>query len=317
MRVAVIGACGWAGRHHVAAIRAERVQISYMVDPSSAVEDLAAQHGAMPLHDYRLIPDDVDAVLVALPPTLHPSICAELLKRGLPVLCEKPVATTIAEAAPLLKPDIPQDRMMVGFQLRFHPGFSVIRDWVRAHQPIAVNARSVVHRSSVGGWRARNAIGGVCLVNAVHPLDAVSSLLGSTPQVIAATVGNPLHGQDSEDYMQALLRFPDGTIFRVESYWSPFRKNSDTFEGGWDFSIEVVARDGRIEWRNQKMYEYGLQGEAPTRNFGVPDVFRLEVQAFLSAVAVRERMPITLDDGLRATALVENVLRAAARPSPI
>lgn len=309
-KLAVIGASGWAGSRHVKAFCEAGAEIVFLVDPRPSTAQEANHCGARHLVDYRDIHGSIDGAVVALPPSLQPEVCAALLRRGIPVLCEKPLATTVAAAAPLMQPDVPRERLMVGFMLRFHPAIARVEDWVSSHHVVVVNVRSVAYKPQVDGWRRERAGGGVVLINAVHPLDTVPLLLRDTPTVVATLAGSPMNHLVVEDYVQALMQFPSGAVFRLESYWSPFQ-NDETLDGGYDLSFEFIANDGRMVWRNHRTLEYGSNGEVSVHDFGATDLFRLQAQGFMDAVLRGAQMPISLDYGLKATALGGEILRSA------
>ena len=62
----------------------------------------AGETGAAQLADYRDLIGQIDAAIVAAPATLHHAIGMELLRHGIHVLMEKPLAVTTAEAEELV-----------------------------------------------------------------------------------------------------------------------------------------------------------------------------------------------------------------------
>src|SRR5690606_6788388 len=103
VRVGVIGICGF-GRFHAEAFAELGWTVAAGADRSPELASVAARFGAEPHRDYRdlLARGDLDAVTVSLPPRLHPAVVTASLEAGLPVLCEKPVAPSAAEAEALL-----------------------------------------------------------------------------------------------------------------------------------------------------------------------------------------------------------------------
>src|SRR5262245_50113995 len=99
-RIAVVGACSLTGRAHVNAFRKAGAKIAALVDLDTGVSRLAKRDGATAFRDYRKVPD-VDGVVLVLPPRLHPLVATHFLRRGVGVLCEKPVATSLAEGRKL------------------------------------------------------------------------------------------------------------------------------------------------------------------------------------------------------------------------
>jgi len=106
LKTAVLGT-GFVGRVHVEGIRrAGNVDLYAIGEPQiEKAQALAAEFGAKAEADYRRILDDknVDAVHICTPNALHFPIAKEALQAGKHVLCEKPLAISVEEAAQLVK----------------------------------------------------------------------------------------------------------------------------------------------------------------------------------------------------------------------
>ncbi|HEY2149134.1 MAG TPA: Gfo/Idh/MocA family oxidoreductase [Pirellulales bacterium] len=103
LRVGVIG-CGHLGRIHARLLAsAEGAQLIAVADPMTDCRRQAAgETGAAQLADYRDLIGQIDAAIVAAPATLHHAIGMELLRHGIHVLMEKPLAVTTAETEELV-----------------------------------------------------------------------------------------------------------------------------------------------------------------------------------------------------------------------
>jgi len=150
-RIAVIGAAGWAGRHHVRAFRAQGASVVALVDPSPQVRALAREVGAEVLDSpARLGADDVDLAVVALPSSSQPGGSADLLRRALRVLVEKPIGSSSANAAVLGELENVDDALMVGYTLHHHPvAKKKLADWVATSNVISVSVRSAARKLAV------------------------------------------------------------------------------------------------------------------------------------------------------------------------
>src|SRR5262252_2938250 len=113
MKVAVIGV-GHLGKHH-ARLYAEMpaVELVGIVDilPDRAAE-IAQSHRTQALSDYRELFGKVNAVSLAVPTTEHARIGTELLRNGIDVLVEKPIADTIDGAQALIETAAQHDRIL-------------------------------------------------------------------------------------------------------------------------------------------------------------------------------------------------------------
>lgn len=164
--------------------------------------------------------DDIDAVYISLPPSLHGEWAARALHAGKHVLVEKPIATTAAEARAVVT--LAEDRDLVlreNFMFLHHP----------QHDAVA----ALMAEGRLGGLRSfRGAfcfpplptqdiryvpgLGGGALLDAgVYPLRAAAMLLGPGLRVAGATAR--VRQSDGLDLSgQALLVSPSGVLASVE-----------------------------------------------------------------------------------------------------
>ena len=120
IRIAVAGA-GYIGQAHMDVARASpSCMLSAVVDPSPAAVALAAQAG-VPLYaslEELIAKDRPDGVVLATPNQLHVPHALTCIAAGLPILLEKPIAPTVAEAESLLRVvDERGARVLIGHHL--------------------------------------------------------------------------------------------------------------------------------------------------------------------------------------------------------
>ena len=124
LAVALVG-CGAVSEHsHLPALRKNPgYHLIAVVDSNrSRVEQLAARYQVgHALTDYKQLDDlQVDAAIVALPNYLHAPVTIDLLKRGIHVLVEKPMALTVAECDAMMETAArTQTTLAVGLMRRF------------------------------------------------------------------------------------------------------------------------------------------------------------------------------------------------------
>jgi predicted dehydrogenase len=210
-RVAVVGAAGWAGSRHARAFAKVGATVTHLVEKDERAVSLAGELGAQVVPSVQeLHPDDLDLVVVALPTTLQPAICADLLNRGFRVLTEKPVAADAEGAAIMAAASGVNERLMVGYTLHQHPAVPLISQWVRDNDVIAVNVRSVAHKENIDSWRADPKEGGVAVVNGIHAIELVSSWFECEPKVLATSASSSLYGSPVPEHVVSTLEFPSG-----------------------------------------------------------------------------------------------------------
>jgi predicted dehydrogenase len=219
MPIAVIGA-GAIGRMHIErCLRHDVVTLGAIADPGDAARDLAAQSGVPWFADYREMLDQADlgGVIVATPNATHADIGIACIEHGLPVLMEKPVADTVADAQRLC------DRAAAA-------GVPLLVGHQRRHNPILRRAKALIADGQLGrpvtanvmgtwlkpdsyydlAWR-RQAGGGPVLINLIHDIDVLRFLLGEIESVQAVT-SNAVRSFEVEDTAAVLLRFASGAL---------------------------------------------------------------------------------------------------------
>ncbi|MEA3400214.1 MAG: Gfo/Idh/MocA family oxidoreductase [Armatimonadota bacterium] len=102
LRLAILGV-GWAGERHARAVRelGDDVEVACLVDSDEArLEQMGRDLGVGTLYaDCRDALDDptVDAVSICLPHALHAPVAVDAAQAGKHILCEKPLAMSVAE----------------------------------------------------------------------------------------------------------------------------------------------------------------------------------------------------------------------------
>jgi predicted dehydrogenase len=131
LRLGVIGTGRIAQVAHLpAATKADRVRLVAVCDPSaSLVHQVADRYGVRGWTEVdKLLDDEVDAVLVAVPDRLHLELATKALRAGKHVLVEKPLAPTEAEAEALARECADSGlKLQVGAMKRHDPGIEYAR----------------------------------------------------------------------------------------------------------------------------------------------------------------------------------------------
>ena len=186
----------------------------------------------------------VDGVVVAAPTRDHPVLVAAAVAAGLPVLCEKPLAASVADARALVAgvggSGVP---VTVGFQRRFDAGYSAARAAVAGGElgfVHTVRATTLDPAPPPPDYLAGS--GGIFRDCGVHDLDAVRWVLGQEVVSVlaagaarsAAMLGTSVFADAADvDTAVAVLTFADGTLGTV---------SNTRFNGrGYDCRLEVLG----------------------------------------------------------------------------
>jgi predicted dehydrogenase len=227
----VIGTGSIADAHLYAyAKAAERAQVVLVSDIDPARAQRAAERFGAPeiAGDYREVlgRDDIDAVSVCTPPFLHAEISAAFLRAGKHVLCEKPVAATLAELDSIEAAEQASGNVFSGiFQWRFGRGARQLRMLIdegrlgRLTMGIAETLwfRDHPYYDDVA-WRGRWAqeCGGVTVSQAIHAIDCLVWFLGE-PVSVFAEAGTFRAKVETDDTTVAVVRFAGGAIGQITS----------------------------------------------------------------------------------------------------
>ncbi|HVA81297.1 MAG TPA: Gfo/Idh/MocA family oxidoreductase, partial [Candidatus Binataceae bacterium] len=209
LRAAVIGA-GRLGTLHARKYAAQQgVRVAAIVDIDRArAHKLAAETGAAALTDFRDLAGQIDLVTVASPGSTHFEIASAMLRAGIDVLLEKPMATTLEEARALAALGAPAGRILqIGHLERFNPAIVRLR-------PI-INRPRFVECHRLAPFTERGTDVDVILDLMVHDLDVILSLAPSEAVSVEA-VGVAIL-TDSIDLANARIRFRSGLIANIST----------------------------------------------------------------------------------------------------
>lgn len=235
LRIGIIG-CGAIGArvHAPGYKKCEECQIVALADiHEGRLRSLGKQTGATGLYtDYKemLDKEKLDAVSICTPNYLHAEQTIEAAKRGVHILCEKPMATSRKEADAMLRAvDKNNVILMVGFTHRFM-NFNIktkeLLDSGVIGKPFMIRAR-FAHDGPYKSWGAQSdwffdpvrAKGGALLDMGIHAIDMCRHFMGEIAEV-SGQIGNLVKDIEVEDSALALIKFTSGVHGYIEVGWS-------------------------------------------------------------------------------------------------
>lgn len=305
VRLAVIGV-GHLGRHH-ARIAATVPGASFVaavdVDEARAAAAVAGTD-AEALTDYRRLFGRVDAVTVAVPTIDHLAVAREFLERGVHVLVEKPMASTLAEADALLAAaEAAGVRLAVGHTERFNAA---------VEQALAVlpHPRFIeIHRLS--GFPERSLDIDVVFDVMIHDLDFILSADASEVVAVEA-VGVPVL-TPKIDIANARVKFASGCIANLTASRISRDKvrKIRCFQPDMYVSIDSGAQELEV-WRlrHQAGARPAIEGGPVPVPAGEP--LQKEITDFVDAIREGREPRVTGLAGRRALALATRVADAIA-----
>jgi predicted dehydrogenase len=304
LRIAVIGV-GHLGQHHARLLAAmEHVELVGVVDtkPGRAAE-IAAKHGTQAFTDHRDMLDRVDAVSVAVPTESHVDVALPFLDRGVAVLVEKPMASSVADADRLIEAARRRGTLLAaGHTERFNPAFV-------AALPLVANPRFVeVHR--LGTFPERSLDIDVIFDLMIHDLDLLLAAVGSEVVSVEAVGVHVLTPRT--DIANARLRFASGCIANLTAS----RISRDRIRKVRFFQHDSYVS---IDFASQEVEVYRLErGEGrPAITGGKLEVARdeplgRELADFVDAVRTKRAPGVTAQAGRDALALATRIADSMA-----
>jgi predicted dehydrogenase len=209
LRLAVVGV-GHLGKEHARILAGlPDVQLVGVADLNAAqAAAVALRCGTRAVGDYRALLGQVDAAVVAVPTVGHHAVAADFLRRGIPVLVEKPLADDPARADELVALARLQGTVLqVGHIERFNPAFEELRR--RPLRPKFVTCER--H----GSFTGRSTDIGAVLDLMIHDLDLLLALAPGPVRAVEALGLSVLGGQ--EDVAHARLVFEGGCVANLSA----------------------------------------------------------------------------------------------------
>jgi predicted dehydrogenase len=247
LRIGLLG-CGRAARliHLDALAAVPALEVVAVADADRAHREAARARfpAAAAAADYRdvLANDAVDAVLVALPTSLHAEAACAAFGAGKHVYVEKPLARSVGEGEEIVAAWEASGRVgMVGFNLRFDPVYVRARDLVRAGAvgtPVAARTVFSAAPRALPPWKQRRATGGGALLDlGSHHADLVRFLFSEEFAAVSAAVRSR---RTEEDTAVVTSRLASGLA--VQSFFSLAATEDDRLEVHGDEGLLLADR---------------------------------------------------------------------------
>lgn len=309
VRAAVVGV-GYLGSFHAQKyVDLPDVELVAVVDsdPQTA-RDVAARFNVPAVHEFRELLCDVDAVSVVVPTVLHYGVAKELLERGIHVLLEKPMTTTVAQADDLIELAARNHAaLQVGHLERFNAAVLALKGVLQV--PLFIES----HR--LAPFKTRGADVDVVLDLMIHDIDIIRSIVRSPILSIDATGAAVL--SNKTDIANARIRFESGCVVNVTAS----RVSMKT-----ERKMRVFQNDAyiSIDFQNNKLTIH--RKETPGPHSKVPqisthetiyakdDPLKAEIAAFVNVVKLGHPPIVSGEDGRLALQTAIEITRQLEQP---
>ena len=256
-----------------------------------------------------------DAVDVTLPTPLHPGMSIAALEAGYHVLCEKPMALTVAECDKMLAAAKRAKRtLLVAHCLRFWPEYVALKKLIDSGKYGKVVAAEFFRASNPPdpkgphGWFLDDRKSGGCMLDMhIHDADMIAHLFGA-PKNVSAIVH---HRKDGVlDHAQLTYAYLDKIVTGTVSWAS-------SATHGFEASFRVTLEDATVEFdtkRETPFLVFPQKGRPFTPKVSARSGYEAEQRYFLGLIdGSADAAFLTARDARNAVALVENAQRTKVK----
>ena len=226
-RIAVLG-CGYWGSNNVRTLKSLDVLHAVSDANRDRAEGFAAEHDCQVIDpDALFASDDVDAIVMALPPQFHARMAIRAADAGKDMLVEKPIALNVPDAERAVKAAADRERVfMVGHVLRYHPAFERLKQLIDDGD-LGELKYIHSHRLGLGKFHTEN---DALWDLAPHDLSMILAITGTAPIEIRGEGAALL--DNLSDFAHLHMRFPGGLRSHLfTSRLNPYKERKLTVVG--------------------------------------------------------------------------------------
>ncbi|MFQ5860750.1 MAG: Gfo/Idh/MocA family protein [Dehalococcoidia bacterium] len=288
----------------------------------------AREHGAShayTLYEEMLRDPKVQAVYIATPNALHAGQTVQAARAGKHVLCEKPLALTVAEAEGMVQ--LCREvgvKLGAALQNRFHPAHIEMRRLIASGEVgelvLLLGEYSRDFAQPSRAWKGDPALagGGAVMGMGTHVIDLFRFLTGQEVEEVLARADATAWDLPVDDLLLAILKFPGRLrATMVSGYYVPRAYNSVVVYGSKARltglgTVGMYHRGTLLVERDDGSTKKEFPADDPTR-----DNYVQMVEAFVRAVEEDTEPKASGADGLELVRLVEAVLESARRAEAV
>jgi UDP-N-acetylglucosamine 3-dehydrogenase len=288
--------------------------------------------------DYHdLLKNDlIDAVSICVPNFLHSQVTVDAAEAGKHILCEKPMATSLADADRMISAARSNNvKLMIGNSLRFLPNHLLAREWVQERK-IGKVYFVRAQFASPGPYGAPGITssfyfdykkgGGVLFDAGAHLADLLLWLFGDITEVYACTAAYKDEVNKADDVASVSLKFKNGMIGEIFASWISIQN--------WHLmtdynNLQILGSEGRIysDFWGPYIYYFkekslicklkGMVKVTPVeldpkipfaaRNYA----YEQEINSFINAILKDNEPPVTGEDGRQALKIIIDAYNSA------
>lgn len=267
-----------------------------------------------------------DVVSVCIPNVLHREVTVAALEAGAHVLCEKPLAISVAEAHEMFDAATKAGRLLMAAQhRRFDPPARAIKRVIEsgALGEIYHAEANAMRRLGIPTWglfyQKASSAGGALFDIGVHMLDQTMWLIGNPRPLAVSAITQRRFGNrpeiaaalrnawdpakfDVEDFATALVRFEHGINLVLRTSWAAHIEQNQ-------FGALILGTEGGVTTDPPALYHLrnGVLANEEFKNLQDRSTYEAQARAFLAAVRGERELPVKEEETLN----VQRILNAA------
>ena len=319
LRVGVIGT-GNMGINHVRVYsELEDVELVATADENQEMNAIVEKKFRIKTytdHKEMLEKEEFDIISVVVPTILHHKVALDVMKKGINLLLEKPIASTIEEADEIIKcAKENKVKLMIGHVERFNPAVLDLKNRIKNGELGKVYKVDV---NRVGPLPPRILDVGVTIDLAVHDIDIMRFLTDSEPERVYSEIEQQIHSK-KEDLLAGVIRFKNRTICYLNVNWltpTVIRKLFITGEKGMyminyhDQNLYFYENEAQMDRgipgkiREGRMIKFKIDKKEPLKN---------ELKHFIECIREDKEPLVSGGDGKKALAIALKIIESAEK----
>jgi predicted dehydrogenase len=306
LRIGVIGV-GIMGSNHARVLAGiSGIQFVGIADPDPGQRALVDRVLGIPTFEHfeGLLKLGLDAVTIGAPTHLHHDIALACIARGIHVLVEKPIASSVEEGRSIIAAARRAGvTLMVGHVERFNPAVIALKEAIRGEDILSIAI------TRVGPFPPRMSNVGIVIDLAVHDIDLIrwftdSDIVEVQPQLSSAVA-------EREDIALLQFRTASGVLAHINTNWlTPFKARNITIATRGKYLMgDLLTRQVTECFGFQQDGAYSMRHVS----VGHEEPLRAELIAFINAVRSGTIPPVTGEQGVESLEIAARCLTARPR----
>ncbi len=286
------------------------VQLVGVSDPDPQQRELVTSALGCPAVDNldALLEMGVDAVTIAAPTHLHREIALICIARGIHVMVEKPIASSVQEGREIIAAARRAGvTLMVGHVERFNPAVQAIKDAIRDEDILSIAI------TRVGPFPPRMSNVGIVIDLAVHDIDLIrwftdSDIIEVQPQLSSAVA-------EREDIALLQFRTASGVLAHINTNWlTPFKARNVTVATRGKYVMgDLLTREVTECFGFQPDGSYSMRH----LSVGYEEPLRAELHAFVTAIREGKTPAVSGEEAVASLEIATRCLEARPLAVPL